>query len=154
MCAPRGRAAACARESKRTCASLLLTWLLKHSGGFSPIFVDTALLLLCLLLNSREATVESQAVKGFRPGQAVLDSQGLARGGCGGSCAVPGAQTWQRLAESQSRLRASRGCADRKLQVPWRADSYPNPKLARAPPSCARAARLSGHEWAEKFPCP
>ena len=51
-------------------------------------------------------------------------------------------------------LRASRGCADRKLQVPWRADSYPNPKLARAPPSCARAARLSGHEWAEKFPCP
>lgn len=34
-------------------------------------------------------------------------------------------------------------------RVPWRADSHPNPKLASA-----GAARLSGHEWAEKFPCP
>ena len=51
-------------------------------------------------------------------------------------------------------LQASGGCADRKLQVPWRADSYPNPKLARVSPSRARAARLGGHEWAEKFPCP
>lgn len=56
VCSPRPSSSLCLGK-QRTCASLLLTWLLKHSGGFSPICVDTALLLLCLLLNSREATV-------------------------------------------------------------------------------------------------
>ena len=56
VCSPR-LSSSLARGGKRTCASLPLTWLLTHSGSFSPIFVDTALLLLYLLLNSCEATI-------------------------------------------------------------------------------------------------